>query len=304
VRSRALIELKEPHVNLSPNRSPRTALAAVVAATAMATTLVAPAAAETAERIDYVALGDSFAAAPLVPPTDPSNLLCLRSLADYPHIAAKAMGATLTDVSCSGATADHFTARQHSGTKPQFDALTEDTDVVSVTIGGNDTGLVSTALGCVNLLPKPIGRSCAATNTKDGVDTVKASIDAWTPKFATALNQVRRRAPHAKVFVIGYGNYIRTGGCFPTQPIWDVDATYIQGAVDHLSTALRTTARQHGATFVDTYSLGIGHDACAAPADRYTEGLIPTHVAAPLHPNANGSKAIGRALAAAASHVP
>jgi hypothetical protein len=163
----------------------------------------------------------------------------------------------------------------------------------------NDTGLVSAALGCVNLLPEPLGSSCAARNTKGGVDAVKAGIDAWAPKFATALNRVRQRAPHAKVFVIGYGNYIRPGGCYPTQPIWDVDATHIQGTVDQLSTTLRTTARGHGATFVDTYSLGIGHDACAAPADRHTEGLIPTHVAAPLHPNANGSKAIGSALASA-----
>ncbi|MFI9769605.1 SGNH/GDSL hydrolase family protein [Streptomyces sp. NPDC052415] len=282
------------------NLSLRTALAATVAATALSTTVVAPAVAtETTEPLEYVALGDSYAAAPLVPPIDPSNLLCARSLADYPHIAAKALGAELTDVSCSGATADHFTTSQHLGTKPQFDALTAETDVVSITIGGNDTGLVTTALGCVNLLPKPVGTSCAARNTKDGVDTVKARIDAWAPKFATTLDQVRQRAPHSEVFVIGYGNYIRPGGCYPTQPIWDVDATYIQGAVDHLSAALRTTSAQNGATYVDTYSLGIGHDTCAAPADRHIEGLVPTHVATPLHPNANGSKAIGHALAAA-----
>jgi lysophospholipase L1-like esterase len=283
------------------NLSLRTTLAAAVAAIAMATTLAAPAAAETAEPLEYVALGDSFAAAPLVLPIDPSNLLCLRSLADYPHVAAKALGAGLTDVSCSGATTEHLTTSQHQGTKPQLHALSEDTDIVSITVGGNDTGLVTAALGCINVLPKPLGGSCAARNTKNGVDTVKAGIDAWAPKFATTLNQIKQRAPHAEVFVIGYGNYIRPGGCFPTQPIRDVDATYIQGAVDHLSAALRTTARQHGATFVDTYSLGIGHDVCAAPADRYIEGIIPAHVATPLHPNAGGSKAIGEALAAAVS---
>ncbi|XQE90408.1 SGNH/GDSL hydrolase family protein [Streptomyces microflavus] len=282
------------------NRSLRTTLAAAAVATALATTLAAPAAAESTEPLDYVALGDSYAAAPLVLPVDPSNLLCLRSLADYPHIAAKALGARLTDVSCSGATAQHLTTSQYPGTKPQLNALTNDTDIVSITIGGNDTGLVTAALGCINLLPKPLGSSCAARNTKDGVDTVKARIDAWAPKIATTLNQIKQRAPHAKVFVVGYGNYIRLGGCFPTQPIWDVDATYIQGAVDHLSAALRATVRQHGATFVDTYTLGIGHDACAAPADRHIEGLVPAHIATLLHPNANGSKAIGGALASAA----
>ncbi|MEU1482829.1 SGNH/GDSL hydrolase family protein [Streptomyces sp. NPDC005752] len=273
------------------------ALTSAVAATALATAVTAPASAVTTEPLDYVALGDSFAAAPLVLPADPSNPLCLRSLADYPHMAAEAMGARLTDVSCSAATVDHLSTSQHPGTKPQFDAVTGDTDVVSITIGGNDTGLVAAALGCVNLLPKPVGISCAARNTKGGVDVVKAGIDAWVPEFAVVLNRIRQRAPYAEVFVVGYGNYIRPGGCFPAQPIWDVDADYVQGAVDHLSAALRTTARQHDATFVDTYSLGVGHDSCAAPADRHTEGLVPTHVATPLHPNAGGSKAIGHALA-------
>ncbi|WP_218042094.1 GDSL-type esterase/lipase family protein [Streptomyces abyssomicinicus] len=149
-----------------------------------------------------------------------------------------------------------------------------------------DTACIATAEG-------------AAENAKGGVDTVKAGIDAWVPKFAAALEQVRQRAPHAEVFVIGYGNCIRPGGCFPTQPIRDVDATYIQGATDHLGATLRTTARQQGATFVDTCSLGIGHDVCAAPADRYIEGLVPAHAATPLHPNASGSQAIGDALASA-----
>ncbi|MHC5264367.1 SGNH/GDSL hydrolase family protein [Streptomyces sp. UC4497] len=278
----------------------RAVLTAVISVSALATPAAVPTAtAADADPLDYVAMGDSYAAAPLVLPTDTSNLLCLRSLADYPHIAAKALGAKLTDVSCSGATAEDFSKAQHPGTAPQFDALDEDTDVVTLTIGGNDTNLVAATLRCVNVAAKPLGSSCAAAYTKGGVDTLKSDIDAWAPKFAATLDRVDELAPNADVFVIGYGNYIRPGGCFPTQPIWDVDATYIQNTVNHLGATLKKTARAHGATFVDTYSLGVGHDSCAAPADRYLEGLIPTHVAAPLHPNAAGSKAIGGAVAAA-----
>lgn len=282
----------------------RTILTAALAGAALAAPAAVPTAAATPEPLSYVALGDSFAASPLVPPTDPSDPLCLRSLADYPHIAAKALDAQLTDVSCSGATAGHFSTAQYPGTAPQYDALTPDTDIVSVTIGGNDTGLLAATLGCVNVLPKPAGTSCAAKNTAGGTDRVKARIDSWAPAFDTALDSIRQRAPHAQVFVIGYGNYFRPGGCFPTQPIWDVDADYMQGEINHLSATLRQKAARHGATFVDTYALGTGHDACAAPAARYTEGLLPAHSAAPLHPNADGAKAIGNALAAAIRTTP
>ncbi len=89
----------------------------------------------------------------------------------------------------------------------------------------------------------------------------------------------------------------RPAGAFPTQPNWDVDADHIQVVVDHLSAALRTPALQHDATFLDTHSLGVGHDSCTAPADRYTVGLVPTRIVTPLHPDAGGSKAVGRSLA-------
>ncbi|MBL3665502.1 SGNH/GDSL hydrolase family protein [Streptomyces sp. M2CJ-2] len=277
----------------------RLALATVLSTGAVGATTSAPAASAAAEPPRYVALGDSYAAAPLVPPTDPADLKCLRSLADYPHIAAKALGAKLTDVSCSGATSRHLSTAQHQGTAPQYDALTPDTDIVSVTIGGNDAGLFGELLGCVNILPPPYGTSCAKENTAGGTDKVRARIDAWAPAFAAVLDGIARRAPRAEVFVVGYGNYFRKDGCHPAQPFWKQDANHLQGAINHLNTVLRKAAEEHGAAFVDTYTPSIGHDVCAAPADRYVEGLVPTRAAAPLHPNASGARAVGEALAAA-----
>lgn len=264
--------------------------------------LAAPAATSSALAADggpleYVALGDSYAAAPLVLPTDISNRQCKRSLADYPHVAARVLGATLTDVSCSGATVDHLSTSQFAGTAPQYKALSRDTDVVSITIGGIDTSMFPLALSCVNVLPEPLGRSCARSQTEGGTDKVEAAIDDWAPTFDTVLDTIRYRAPHAEVFVVGYGNYLRADGCYPSQPFWDQDADYLQDKVNYLGNTLRRAAERHGATFVDTYSLGAGHDSCAAPADRYVEGAVSTRDAFPLHPNAVGSEAFGVALA-------
>ncbi|MFI2507599.1 SGNH/GDSL hydrolase family protein [Streptomyces sp. NPDC018972] len=277
----------------------RIALATALSTAALSTAAPVTAAPTAAEPPQYVALGDSYAAAPLVPPPDPADPMCLRSLAGYPRVAAEELGARLTDVTCSAADTDDLSTSQFPGTAPQYDALTPATDIVSVTIGGNDTDVFSEALDCVNTLPEPHGTSCAEENTAGGTDEVRARIDAWAPVFGTALDEIARRAPNAEVFVVGYGNYLRTDGCHPAQPFWKQDANYIQGVVNHLGAVLRRTAEAHGATFVDTYTLGIGHDICAAPADRYIEGLTSARQAAPLHPNAAGARAVGEALAAA-----
>ncbi|MGV9253075.1 SGNH/GDSL hydrolase family protein [Streptomyces sp. NPDC003697] len=288
----------------------RTALAIAVVSGALSGTapgaLSATAPATTASAatpLRYVALGDSYAAAPMVPPADLAGGACLRSLADYPRVAAAALGAHLTDVTCSSATVGHLRSAQRPGTAAQYAALTPTTDIVSITIGGNDTGLFSQALACVNVLPEPHGTSCAKKNTAGGADKVKARIDAWAPALGTVLDDIARRAPHARVFVVGYGNYLRAGGCYPRQPFWKQDATYLQGTVNHLNTAMRRVAGQHGAVFVDSYALGVGHDSCAAPDDRYVEGVVPEHLAAPLHPNAAGARAVGAALAAAVRRI-
>ncbi|MGJ3560989.1 GDSL-type esterase/lipase family protein [Streptomyces sp. INA 01156] len=105
----------------------------------------------------------------------------------------------------------------------------------------------------------------------------------------TARRGLRRRLRHL----------LPPDGCHPAQPFWKQDANHLQGAIDHLDAVLRRTAEEHGATFVDTRTLSIGHDICAAPGDRSIEGLIPTRAAAPLHPNAPGARAVGEALAAA-----
>ena len=101
--------------------------------------------------IDYVALGDSYSAAPLVPGppgklgmrSDPAG--CARSWNNYPaHLAGYLDVASYTDVTCSGAQVADFFAPQgggQQGAPAQLDALSADTDLVTVGIGGNDYGL-------------------------------------------------------------------------------------------------------------------------------------------------------------------
>ena len=259
---------------------------------------LAPASAQAVEPVDYVALGDSAAAGPLIPGQDP-NLACLRSNTNYPGIAAARLGAKLTDVTCSGAEIADLSERQHGFLPPQFEALGPGTDLVTITIGGNDADLVQAAISCINLLPEPAGRSCADRYTAGG-DELAERIDRVAPRFRDALTEIRHRAPNAEIVVAGYGTYIRPGGCYPKQPIWARDADYVQRSVNRLSATLAREAAAQGAAYVDIARVSEGHDVCAAPSDKYFEGVVPTSIAAPLHPNANGMRAFGEAVAAAA----
>ncbi|MER7251793.1 SGNH/GDSL hydrolase family protein [Kribbella sp. NPDC000426] len=248
--------------------------------------------------LEYVALGDSSAAGPLIPPQ--VDVPCLRSGANYPHVAAGLLGAQLKDVTCSGAVIPDFSGKQFGFEAPQYDALGPTTDLVTVAIGGNDTGLVAAALSCINLLPPPAGTSCKDRFTAGGQDQLAARIAATAAPFGQALDRIHQLAPNARILVTGYGTYIRPNGCYPVIPVWPVDANYLQATIDHLNTMLATQAAAHGAMYVDLRTPSIGHDACAPVASRWLEGLIPTSAAAPLHPSAKGMAAFGQLVTAAA----
>ncbi|MEU4559515.1 SGNH/GDSL hydrolase family protein [Actinoplanes sp. NPDC023936] len=269
-----------------------------VLVTAVALVLGTTAAAR-ADTLDYVALGDSAAAGPLVGVPD-WNLLCLRSRSqNYPRVVANLLGARLTDVTCSAAKLPDLSGRQYGIIAPQLTALRTTTDLVTLTVGGNDSELVSLALGCVNLLREPLGTSCADRQQQQG-NPARARIAAFATALGSTLAEIHRRAPQATLVVTGYPTYIRPGGCFPAQPIWARDADYVQSLVADLNTAIEQEAREHQATYVDLAAISAGHDTCAPAAQRYVEGLVPASPAAPLHPNARGMAAFGHAIATAA----
>lgn len=109
-----------------------------------------------ARAANYVGLGDSYAAGPLIPNQSLNPLGCLRSDHNYAHDAAPGIGLTLRDASCSGATTVDMTQPQEVefGTNPpQFNSLDANTTVVSVTIGGNDIGFAEVAESCITINP-------------------------------------------------------------------------------------------------------------------------------------------------------
>ena len=75
---------------------------------------------------------------------------CDRTGQSYPYLVqAEVHAATFKDVTCSGATTADMTKAQGSINAPQFNALSADTDLVTLTLGGNDIGFSNILTTCV-----------------------------------------------------------------------------------------------------------------------------------------------------------
>jgi lysophospholipase L1-like esterase len=188
-------------------------------------------------------------------------------------------------------TADMTTAQGDD--PPQFNALTHDTSLVTVTIGGNDIGFVSIITTCAELsVSDPTGNPCQQHYTAGGTDQLAASINALAPKIAAVLSGIRARARHATVVLVGYLRILPpTIGCWPVVPIAAGDVPYLTSVENELNAMLGAQAAAAGDLFVNS-GLATGHDACQLPGTKWVEGLVPTSPAAPVHPNAVGMAAV------------
>lgn len=252
----------------------------------------------------YVSLGDSYVSGPLIPTQ--SDGLCLRSSHNYPSLTAAALGLSLTDASCSGATTANMASAQTelglTVNAPQLSGVTSSTSVVTLGIGGNDIGFLDIIETCAEeSLTNPFGSPCTGHYTSGGTDQLAEAVEATGPKVAAVLAAIHRLAPHAKLFVVGYPDILpeHNDGCWPIVPIAYGDVSYLRQTEKELNAMLAAEAAANGATYVDTYTPTIGHDVCQLPGTKWIEGLVPASPAAPFHPNALGEAAMARALESA-----
>lgn len=262
-----------------------------------------PAGAAQSTFASYVALGDSFAAGPLIPVTDPRSLGCLRSSSNYPRLlSVRFQVANFKDVSCSGAATRHMYEPQlvqGGANPPQLDALDPTTQLVTVQIGGNDIGYAELATNCATLTP--LGTPCRARYAGSGEDEISYRIDRTRGNVEAVLADIRRRAPEARILVLGYPSLLPEGaqGCWPFMPYSPEDVPYLVAKQIELNTMLSDSAAANGAVYVDTYTPSLGRDACRLPTVRWAEPVLAPIGAAPVHPNAAGMGAMADQVAAA-----
>jgi lysophospholipase L1-like esterase len=235
----------------------------------------------------YVAIGDSYTSAPRIgPPAD--RIGCLQTTDNYPHQVSRRLGLELTDVSCGGATTQQLTQPQQLGNisqPPQIDALSRTTDLVTISLGANDFGIFG---GVVFVCPAvrakdPTGEPCTAANAAAGKNSVEHRVASLEKRLVAVIELVKKRAPKARVVVVGYPQFFPSAGPCDQLPLADGDFPLAHKVNKELVQAQKDAAATSKVEYVDVFDATKGHDMCAA--EPWMAGLRPGRAdAMPYHP--------------------
>lgn len=245
----------------------------------------------------YVALGSSFASGPGLGPM-PSNG-CLRSTANYASYAAAALNLRLTDVSCASATTDNIViGPQRTGAgeqPPQIAAVTPETRLVTLTIGGNDVGYASALdkLGCAD------AGTCSLESVDEG--SIRDATDGLSARLVTAIEAIRAAAPEADVLLVTYPQIVPADGSTCPALVLSADHAAAVAAIGaRLDEAFRSAASTTGIRLIDVYAASADHTACAS--DAWVSGWVdpddPSGYHA-YHPTGAGMRAVAGMVVAA-----
>jgi len=222
---------------------------AVFAALAAIGTTIAPATADPAAAAGkYVALGDSYASGTGAGDYGDSGS-CKRSANSYAQLWANANGPSeFAFVACSGAVTSDVLANQ-------VGAITADTALVTISIGGNDAGFADVMTDC-NLGSDD---SCVARN-QEAQDFARNTLPG---RLDSVYTEISNRAPSAQVVVLGYPHIYQLGGDCAVG-LSETKRGAINGSADVLAEVVSGKASAYGFSFVDGRSAFAGHEICSA----------------------------------------
>lgn len=268
----------------------------------------------------YVALGDSFQSGEGAPAYEPGTATddtggtpenrCHRSLKAYPQLVfdTPGTGQRFTFSACSGATIATLYDRDGKENGPpwnenaQIDDVGGDATLVTIGIGGNDVEFANTLQECI------LANVTRQTPCNDTMDAqVTALIDGITQpeagvrlsRLQKAYSDLRKRAPRARILVMGYPRFFRsgniTGGCAGVRPS---DQLWINEKIRQFDEAIRSNVTQMGLDYVDTYDLPEGHELCSdVPIDEeFLNGIVPLNKEHSYHPKTYGHARIAEAV--------
>ncbi|GAA0939140.1 SGNH family lipase [Virgisporangium aurantiacum] len=222
-------------------------LAAVAAAAAVPITAIA-APAHAAAPVDYVALGDSSwrggGAPPSLPGGAPRSTNSSAAQGPTTHAAA-----TFAFPACGGATTNDVLTTQVA-------SVTANTDLVTITIGGNDVGFGDTMVNCT------IGSDSACINSVNaGITATNTTLPA---KLDATYAAIRSRAPSARVVVLGYPRLISPTGSCGLFNLSAAKRTALNNGADILSGVIAGRAAAAGFTYLDARGPFATHGACGS----------------------------------------
>jgi lysophospholipase L1-like esterase len=250
--------------------SRRTTVLACLVTSSLLTTIVTATPAAAASSVDYVAMGDSYSSGVGAPG---QTGLCLRSPKSYAaQWAAKNDPASFRTVACGG-------AETRDVRLLQVPFLSRKTDLVTISIGGNDAGFAPSVISCT------LGSDASCAET---VATARAYITGTLPgALDRTYRAIKSKAPNARVFVMGYPRLFDvTNAACGIAGMSIAKRRLLNAGADDLAGVIRDRAQAAGFTYVDVRDRFDGHGACAASPWINALTIIPPQDS--FHPNTSG----------------
>jgi hypothetical protein len=230
--------------------------------------VVAPAA--TADR--YVALGDSFSSG-VGTGSYALSSSCKRSVYAYPYLVQQQRpGTTLVFVACTGAKTSDLMASQ-------IQSVDATTNIVTVTIGGNDIGFADLIYQCTLA-------DCSAA-----LDTTRTSLEGTLgPRLNTVYGAIKSRAMGgARLVVLGYPRMFGNAGCLGTFGITATERTKANQLADALDQVIAAHATAAGLAYKSAITPFTSHAVCSA--NPWLNGLNLFNIGESYHPTKSGHSA-------------
>jgi lysophospholipase L1-like esterase len=242
----------------------------IIGVAAVCVGVLAPAAAASASQ--YVALGDSYSSGVGTRVFYTESGSCKRSPEAYPPKVASQKGYTLSFQACSGAKTTDVNANQ-------LGTLSSTTNLVTITIGGNDAGFSNVIINCA-LYYFTCGSSINEANSFIA-NKLPGLLD-------TTYNNVRSKATTAHVVVIGYPHlFTKEGATCNVNFLTSSNEKKLNETGDKLDAAIKGRTEAHGFTFVDSRKAFEPHEVCAS--EEWLNGQS-NPLEESYHPNVKGQK--------------
>lgn len=249
----------------------------------------------------YVALGDSYAAVGGRDAGFSGPKFCQRSGDNYPSLLLQSDHVSGgEDVTCQGAQVPHLLSprQSHSGDPSsaqipaQLDTLTQDTDLVTLSIGGNDIDFGGIVACYGQSMVNQVASQCGAeldTATGDALGDLQSALD-------TVYEGIADRAPQARIIATGYVPLLgEHDSCTQIGAISPEDREWAADTIDALNDVIEDAAQRHGADFV-LPAHADEHTACADADERWVDFSGQETNSFPMHPTPAGHEAVASAV--------
>ncbi|WP_424919026.1 SGNH/GDSL hydrolase family protein [Streptomyces sp. wa1064] len=289
--------------------APRLRAGVLAVGLALAASALLPAgSAGAADQYEWAALGDSYTAGgfvgePLPALGDPARDGCDRTSDAYPGVVQRELEefppgklVRLTNVSCGNASIPHIASSKQTpispvqppeGGWPAVDTqvkragLNEDTDVVTIGVGGNSLPFGDILTKCLTL--GVVNKSCRDhyTNPPEGEESITERLARVQDEYIEMLVGVHQAAPNAKVITVGYPAVLPDdAGTCNRLALTEVgmtthaDVDWLRDDVlKQLNSTIQRVTDFFGDRYVDIYSSSVGHDACQPADEKWVEGV-------------------------------